>query len=89
VPAVLTAAAALKCPAGEPLEDAEGKGPGVRCKIALTTLTRHSDSRSLQTFCADCYEDCPIFRRNRREFYEDGHRALGRELVASTPRTER
>jgi hypothetical protein len=89
VPAVLTAAEALKCPAGQALEDVEGKGPGVRCNIAHTTLNRHNDSRSLQAFCAGCYEDCPIFRRNRRAFYDDAHRGLGRELRRDTPRSER
>ena len=89
MPAVQTAASALQCPAGQPLEDVEGKGPGVRCNIAHTTLNRDADSRSLRAFCAGCYGDCPIFRRQRRSFYDDAHRALGRELAISTPKGER
>ena len=84
--AITTAADAITCPMGEGVEEtAGGAGPGCLCRVAKALLTRETDSRSLQLYCAGDYASCPTWQAHKNAEAADQERSLNREIASTAP----
>jgi hypothetical protein len=74
----------IRCPAGELVQETI-QGPACRCRITRETITASENSRSLKSFCAGKYIECPIWRREKRAIAERKARELHDEIKATSP----